>query len=87
MAAADRIKKIITDNLEGAEVQVFDPRNDGMHLEATVVSSKFEGLSLLKQHRLVMNALKEHFNDASLHALHLKTYTPKQWQKKETYAD
>ncbi len=80
MQVTHEITEIIQAKLPGAIVQVFDPRQDGVHLEAIVVSEKFENLSILAQQRLVMNALKEQFND-SLHALALKTYTPNQWNK------
>jgi acid stress-induced BolA-like protein IbaG/YrbA len=81
MAKTAEIKDIILSSLDDAEVHVHDPRSDGMHLEAVIISSRFENLSLLDQHRMVMESLKTHFDDQSLHALKLKTYSPKQWQK------
>ena len=48
------------DNLKG---------ND--HLQVTVISSSFNGLSLVKQHQLVYSALKELASEA-IHALALK---------------
>lgn len=78
----DEIKETIEQALPGAEVHILDPRGDGVHLEAIVVSKTFEGMSLLSRQKLVMNALKEMF-EAGLHALALKTYTPEQWEKAE----
>jgi stress-induced morphogen len=57
---------------------VQDPMNDGAHLEATVISDSFVGMSLIDQHRQVMQPLKEAFA-GNLHALALKTYTPEKW--------
>lgn len=72
------VKKALESALEGAQIEVLDPRGDDRHLEAIVITQQFEGLSLIQQHRLVMEALKNHF-DEGLHALKLKTYTPDTW--------
>ena len=74
----DRIEKIISAAVPNAEVMVHDPMNDNAHFEATVVSEAFEDMPLAKQHRLVMQAVKELFAD-EVHALSLKTYTPEKW--------
>jgi stress-induced morphogen len=42
-----------------------------------VVSPAFNGLSLVKQHRLVNQTLKPHI--ANLHGLTLATFTEEQW--------
>ena len=46
------------------------------HLQVTVISSEFNGLSLVKQHQLVYSALKEQLASEAIHALALKTETP-----------
>lgn len=51
---------------------------EGTHLQVTVVSPQFEGVSLINRHRMVHQALKEAFAQG-LHALELKTYTPQEW--------
>ena len=61
--------------MPNAKVVVYDPMNDGAHFEATVISEAFVGMPLAKQHRPVMQPLKELFA-GDLHALTLKTYTP-----------
>ena len=71
----EQIEQIIREAIPDAAVTVSDPMNDGAHLEATVVSESFVGLSLVDQHRQVMQALKEKFA-GDLHALKLKTRTP-----------
>lgn len=70
-----QIEQIILSALPDATVTVSDPMNDGAHLEATVISKSFVGLSLVEQHRKVMQSLKEKFA-GDLHALKLKTRTP-----------
>tara|TARA_B100000902_G_C27277565_1_gene899724 strand:+ start:762 stop:992 length:231 start_codon:yes stop_codon:yes gene_type:complete len=57
--------EVIVENLKG---------ND--HLQVTVISYEFNGLSLVKQHQLVYSALKEELASEAIHALALKTETP-----------
>ena len=57
--------EVIVENLKG---------ND--HLQVTVVSSEFNGLSLVKQHQVIYSALKEELASEAIHALALKTETP-----------
>jgi stress-induced morphogen len=75
MVDPKEIQRLIAEALPGATVEVLDPMNDGDHLQATVVSDKFIGLPLVKQHKLVMEALREPLQ-GRLHALQLKTMTP-----------
>lgn len=72
------IKKIIEDSIIDATAHVLDPMNDGQHLQAFVISPAFDGIPLIKQHQMVMNSLKEAFEE-SVHALGLKTFTPEKW--------
>ena len=73
-----QIEEIILGAVPDAEVMVRDPMNDGAHFEATVISESFVGMSLVNQHRQVMQSLKDAFT-GDLHALALKTYTPEKW--------
>tara|TARA_B100000609_G_C16937448_1_gene292399 strand:- start:80 stop:301 length:222 start_codon:yes stop_codon:yes gene_type:complete len=41
-----------------------------------IVSEKFEGLNSLQRHKLVLGALKDHFQSGELHALSLRTKSP-----------
>jgi len=48
------------------------------HFKVVIVSAKFEGIPLLRQHQLVNEALKEELKQA-IHALSIVTKTPQQW--------
>jgi len=65
------IKKALPD----ADVSIKDLAGDGDHYSATVVSSAFEGLSMVRQHQLVYASLQGHMG-TTLHALALETKTP-----------
>ncbi len=75
----DEIKQHIETALPGCQAHVVDPMNDGMHLQAFVISSAFEGIPLFKQQQMVMTAVKDIFQ--TVHALGLKTFTPAKWSE------
>lgn len=63
--------------LPGAAVEVIDETGSGNHLRATVAAPQFEGLSRIEQHRLVRAAVRERFEDGTIHALSIKTEAPR----------
>jgi stress-induced morphogen len=67
------LKSMIEAALPGASVEVSDETGNGDHLRATVSATQFEGLSRIDQHRLVKAAVKERFDDGTIHALSVKT--------------
>ncbi|MCC5814239.1 MAG: BolA/IbaG family iron-sulfur metabolism protein [Leptospira sp.] len=66
------IKEKIESGLPGASVEIQDPYNDGVHIKAIVVYSGFEGKSMIQQHRLVYDTLREELKE-EVHALGLET--------------
>ena len=69
--------RTLTELLEAAfpgdEVAVEDRTGGGDHFQVTVASRRFEGLSLVEQHRLVYEALAAPLGDGSIHELRIKT--------------
>ncbi len=51
---------------------------DGQHFFATIVSVEFEGMSRIKRHQRVYQALGDRMR-AEIHALSMKTLTPAEW--------
>ncbi|HEY9600996.1 MAG TPA: BolA family transcriptional regulator [Allocoleopsis sp.] len=80
MISLEQVKTMIEAEIPDAQVQVQDLTGGGDHLQAIVVSSQFEGKSLVKQHQLVYGALRQAMDSEAIHALALKTYTPAAWQ-------
>jgi stress-induced morphogen len=70
------LKGMIEAALPGAEAEVSDETGTGDHIRAKVVAPQFEGLSRIDQHRLVKAAVKERFDDGTIHALSVKTSLP-----------
>jgi stress-induced morphogen len=58
---------------DATELSVVDRTGGGDHFQVTVVSPRFEGLSLVDQHRLVYDALAAPLADGSIHELRIKT--------------
>ncbi|NES86114.1 MAG: BolA family transcriptional regulator [Moorea sp. SIO2B7] len=79
MVSLKQVEVMIQEKLPDAQVIVQDLTGGGDHLQATVVSSEFEGKTLVKQHQLVYGALQEAMASEAIHALALKTYTPQAW--------
>ena len=75
MTTNSKVKSLITEKLPDSQVIVENLKGND-HLQVTVISSKFNGLSLVKQHQLVYSALKEELASEAIHALALKTETP-----------
>ncbi|HRP68975.1 MAG TPA: BolA family protein [Turneriella sp.] len=75
MIHPQEVEALIRAHIEGAQVKVLDPMDDGMHLQAVVISEKFAGLPLMKQHKMVMEAVREPL-EGRLHALQITTKTP-----------
>ena len=69
------LKQMIETALPGAEVEVLD-EGGGDHLRAVVTAPQFDGLTRINQHRLVKNAVRERFDDGTIHALSVTTSTP-----------
>ena len=75
MTSKTEVIKLITKKIPNSEVIVENIKGND-HLQVTVISSDFDGLSLVKQHQLVYSALKEELASEAIHALALKTSTP-----------
>jgi stress-induced morphogen len=72
--AAETIRMLLTEAFpEASELEVDDRTGTGDHFQVTVASPRFEGLSLLEQHRLVNEALAAPLADGTIHELRIKT--------------
>ena len=75
MITKTKVINLITERLPNSQVLVENLKGND-HLQVTVISSEFNGLSLVKQHQLIYSALKEELASEAIHALALKTVTP-----------
>ncbi|WP_075215674.1 BolA family protein [Mongoliimonas terrestris] len=72
---AREIEAMIKEALPDAKVEIRDLAGDGDHYSAIVISEAFRGLTRVKQHQLVYNALQGKMG-GQLHALALQTSAP-----------
>jgi len=73
------IKSLIEEGIPGAEV-ILD--GDGCSASVTVISDAFDGLSMLKQQKMVYATLGDLITNGTLHALSIKSYTQAQWESR-----
>ncbi len=62
----------------GLPCETLQVEGDGRHFFATIVSAEFEGLSRVRRHQRVYQALGERMRE-QIHALSMKTLTPAEW--------
>lgn len=79
MLHPQEIQSLIEAALPESEVVVQDMKGTGDHFQALIISTAFEGKTLIEQHQMVYQALGDHMKEA-IHALTLKTCTPEQWK-------
>ena len=68
----DIIKKIIVENIPDA-ICLFE--GDSCNLRLIVISSAFNEMPLINQHKKIMKLLESKFQSGDLHALSLETRT------------
>ncbi len=71
------IKQLVENQIQDSEATV---QIEGSHIHLVVVSAAFEGLNTLKKQQLVYGAVNHLIADGSVHAVHMKTYTPEEWR-------
>jgi stress-induced morphogen len=69
----ENLEALLRDAFPGDEVAVEDRTGGGDHFQVTVTSSRFDGLSLVEQHRLIYDALATPLADGTIHELRIKT--------------
>jgi stress-induced morphogen len=74
VTATERVDALLRSAFpEPDEVAVVDRTGTGDHFHVTVASARFEGLSLVEQHKLVYAALAEPLADGTIHELRITT--------------
>ncbi|HLG20773.1 MAG TPA: BolA family protein [Bdellovibrionota bacterium] len=85
----DQMKKAIQEQLSPTHLELADESvqhlghsqaSGGGHFRLLVVSTQFEGKSLVDRHRMVYDAVNMG-NNPAIHALAIRAYTPEEWKK------
>jgi stress-induced morphogen len=69
----ETLAELLKGAFPGDEVSVEDRTGGGDHFQVSVTSARFDGLSLVEQHRLVYDALATPLADGTIHELRIKT--------------
>jgi stress-induced morphogen len=70
----ERLETLLREAFPDAEeLSVADRTGSGDHFQVTLTSPRFDGLSLVDQHRLVYDALAAPLADGTIHELRIKT--------------
>ena len=78
----NEVQKRIEQTLKDSQVEVRDLTGTADHYQVIVISSLFEGKSMIDQHRMVKAVFEKDIASGNVHALTLRTYTPSEWAKK-----
>ncbi|MDG2049921.1 MAG: BolA family transcriptional regulator [Myxococcota bacterium] len=91
MDRRDRIESKLRSGLAASHVEVVDEshlhaghvgaQSGGGHFRVTVVSDRFEGLSILQSQRLVFETLADEM-ETEIHALSMSTLTVAEWAER-----
>ena len=72
--ATDPLRTLLEQAFPGAdELDVVDRTGGGDHFHVIVQTDRFDGLSLIDQHRLVYDALATPLADGTIHELRITT--------------
>ena len=74
----EEIKQLIESGITDSQAIVT---GESGKYEAIVISSAFEGMTMVKEHQLVYATVNEHITSGALHALTIKAYTPSEWEE------
>jgi stress-induced morphogen len=72
--ATESLRSLLTEAFpEAKELDVVDRTGGGDHFHVTVHTTRFDGLALIDQHRLVYDALAAPLADGTIHELRITT--------------
>lgn len=75
------VKALLQAELAGCEIQV---QGEGSHYDVIAIGELFDGLRPVKKQQLVYAALRDQIADGSIHAVNIRTFTPNEWQARDS---
>jgi acid stress-induced BolA-like protein IbaG/YrbA len=78
----NQVETLLKESLTLDEVIV---KANGSHYEVIAVGDCFDGLSKVKKQQLVYGPLMDTISDGTIHAVSIKAFTPKEWQRERKF--
>ncbi|WJG08855.1 BolA family protein [Aliiglaciecola sp. LCG003] len=78
----NEIEILLKEQLGLAEVHVT---SDGSHFQIIAISDQFDDMSRVKKQQMIYGPLKDKIADGSMHAISIKTFNEKQWQRERMF--
>lgn len=76
---SETVKALLLAQLTDCQVDV---EVNGSHFNVTAVGDIFEEKRPVQRQQLVYGALRDQIASGAIHAVNIKTYTPKEWQQR-----
>ena len=76
-----KIKDILKNKIKNSKIFIQDMNGNQDHFSLIVISSEFENISIINQHKLIYDALGTMITN-EIHALQIKTVTWEKWKNK-----
>lgn len=76
---SEEIKNLILSELVNSKVYV--KTLDEVHFDIIIIDDIFINVDLIERHRCIYNIIKIYISNKILHAVNLKIYTLKEWEK------
>ena len=74
-----KIKDILVNKIKDSKVFIQDMNGNQDHFSVIVISSEFDNLSIINQHKKIYDALGSMLTN-EIHALQIKTFTWEKWK-------
>ncbi len=78
----DSIATMLTNTLQLQEVKV---KSEGTHFQIIAIDDKFEDMSRVKRQQFIYTPLADLIANGTIHAVTIKTFTSKQWQREKLF--
>lgn len=76
------IEELLSSKLELSQVKV---KSEGTHYQIIAIDDKFESMSRVKRQQTVYQPLSELIADGTIHAVSIKTFSTKQWEREKLF--
>lgn len=78
----EEIAAMLSGTLDLSDIKV---KSDGNHFQIIAIDDKFESMTRVARQKLIYSPLSELISDGTIHAVSIKTFTVKQWEREKLF--